>query len=614
MALVFKSIPAELEFCKNELDGFLNVKDDIFVFAKKTDANGFCVKKNDIGVEISYCEKRDFFRALGFAQRVYTDGKSVSQSASFDTLCYMADMSRCAVLSVDGAKKFIRTLALMGYDSLMLYTEDTYEVPEYQYFGHMRGRYTKDELNLLDEYAKSFGIELIPCVQTLAHLENALRWKNVFGEISDTDRILLVDDEKTYDFIECMIKSLRECYSTKRIHIGMDEAHNLGLGKYLDNNGYQDRFLILSRHLARVNEICKKYDFEPMIWSDMYFRLYNHGKYYMSEGRIPQEIIDTVPKDVGLVYWDYYTVDDKTLDCMFENHKAFGNKVLFAGGAWKWRGLVPHDRFSVYSSRLHLGACIRHGCKDVIVTGWGDNGAEASIYSVLSTILLYAEACFDKIADDSELSVRFEELFAISYEDFSLIGMPNEIYKEPVKRDHNPPKYILYNAVLNGLMDMHIPEDASEKYGVFAKKLKPLCTHDKFGYMFDTIYKLCVVLELKANMSQNIYKAYNEGDRQTLKKYADEIIPQTIEKTNELLDAFRTQWFTENKSFGFDVHEIRIGGLIQLMRASANRISDYLDGKADKIEELLQPSLAVAPGQEQLVLSSFKNNISANII
>ena len=33
----------------------------------------------------------------------------------------------------------------MGLNSLMLYMEDTYEIPEYPYFGHLRGRYSQSD-------------------------------------------------------------------------------------------------------------------------------------------------------------------------------------------------------------------------------------------------------------------------------------------------------------------------------------------------------------------------------------------------------------------------------------------------------------------------------------
>ncbi len=51
----------------------------------------------------------------------------------------MLDCSRNAVITVVHFKKWLRQLALLGYNMAMLYTEDTYELPGEYYFGHLRG-------------------------------------------------------------------------------------------------------------------------------------------------------------------------------------------------------------------------------------------------------------------------------------------------------------------------------------------------------------------------------------------------------------------------------------------------------------------------------------------
>ena len=184
----------------------------------------------------------------------------------------MADCSRNAVLTVSAAKRLIDVLHKMGYNMLMLYTEDTYEVDNQPKFGYLRGRYTKEELKEIVAYGEQNGVELIPCIQTLAHLDQIFRWAE-YKEIQDCDDILLAEDERTYKLIDDMFSTLRQCYKTSWIHIGMDEAHNLGKGKYRDIHGEADRFGILSRHLKKVSEIAEKYNFKPMMWSDMFFKL-----------------------------------------------------------------------------------------------------------------------------------------------------------------------------------------------------------------------------------------------------------------------------------------------------------------------------------------------------
>src|SRR5699024_2512192 len=132
------------------------------------------VRANGEKVSITYDKKHHFFRAFSLVLEQLSKGKksfSLKENAQFKTIGPMFDLSRNAVMKVDTFKDMIRVMAMMGFDSAMLYMEDTYEVKDEPYFGYMRGRYSQVELKELDDYAYQFGIELIPCIQTLAHLE-----------------------------------------------------------------------------------------------------------------------------------------------------------------------------------------------------------------------------------------------------------------------------------------------------------------------------------------------------------------------------------------------------------------------------------------------------------
>ena len=176
----------------------------------------------------------------------------------------MLDMSRNGIMKPEEVKKYAATIKKLGYNMIQLYTEDTYEVPGEPYFGYLRGRYSQAELKDIVTYCNSIGVEVIPCIQVLAHLNQIFMWKN-YDAIKDTDDILMVGEARTYELIENMLKSVKECFTTNIINIGMDEAHMLGLGKYLDKNGYQNRFDIIHRHLDRVLALTKKYELKPVM-------------------------------------------------------------------------------------------------------------------------------------------------------------------------------------------------------------------------------------------------------------------------------------------------------------------------------------------------------------
>ena len=135
----------------------------------------------------------------------------------------MLDCSRNAVMKPEKVKEFIDVLAKIGYNTLELYMEDTYEIEGEPYFGYLRGGYTAQELKDIDAYAEEKGVELIPAIQTLAHFNNLAKLPH-YEDIIDINDILLVENEKTYALIDKMFKTLHETFSSRLVNIGMDEA------------------------------------------------------------------------------------------------------------------------------------------------------------------------------------------------------------------------------------------------------------------------------------------------------------------------------------------------------------------------------------------------------
>ena len=86
-------------------------------------------------------------------------------------------------------------------------------------------------------------------------------------------------------------------------------------------------------------------------------------------------------------------------------------------------------------------------------------------------------------------------------------------------------------------------------------------------------------------MGLRIRRAYKKGDKQALAVLADECI-KVEALIGRFLESLKYQWYRENKPFGFEVQDIRIGGLWQRMRRSAERLKAYVNGEAEQIEEL----------------------------
>lgn len=545
---------------------------------------------------VSYAKPHQLVRAFGlFAERI-RDGRpfDVQETPSYDRLGLMADCSRNAVLHAGGYRELIRRLALMGYSEVQLYTEDTYEIEGFPYFGHMRGRYSGEELREMDRYAALFGIELVPCIQTLAHLGTALRWQ-AHADLVDCNDILLIDEPRTYELIERMFEAMSRGLKSRRINIGMDEAHMMGLGKYLDKHGYQDRSSLMLQHFSRVMDIARKYGYETMLWSDMFFRLASSGEYYDADSPIRPDVAALIPKDATLVYWDYYSETPERYDGMMRKHKQLSGNVAFAGGAWKWMGFAPNNQFSRKIATMAHESCLAAGIRDVLVTAWGDNGAEASAFSILPSLQLWAELGYANRFDEEELSRRFRTCAGGIYEDFMALDIANLVpgNEAPGGCSVNPPKYLLYQDVLCGLFDAHVvPGAYEEHYRAAAERMAAAATRNpEWKVLFETQEALCRLLELKSEAGVRIRAAYGEGDKAALTQYARVTLPELAARAERFIEIYRAQWERENKSFGLDVFELRMGGLLQRLKSAIRRLESYASGDLDRVEELEQPVL-----------------------
>lgn len=561
------------------------------ILVKKSERSYISLDSNEGRIE--YNTDVQFIRNIGILVENMKRKKcfQVEEKPVYDSLGVMFDCSRNGVMTIHALKKMVRYLALMGYSSIQLYTEDTFKLEAYPYVGYLRGAYSIEELKEMDKYAQLFGIELIPCIQTLGHLGQVLKW-NAYEHMVDTNDILLVDNEATYEFIEEVFKLMSKSLSSRKINIGMDEAHMIGLGKFLECNGYQDRISIMMRHLNRVLEIANKYDYKPMMWSDMFFRLIAKGKYenYDDTDPFDKKLNNCIPDNLSLVYWDYYSNDRKKYDLMLKKHKQMTDRVLFAGGAWKWTSFNPNNQFSMDNLAVAHESCIEHQVKDTFITSWGDNGAEASIYSILPTMQFWAELCYTNNKDYDYISKRFKTCTSGIYDDF--LKMDNLNYvpdnKKPGKCAVNPTKYILYQDILYGLFDKHIDSVGFEKHFNQCKKEMEECMRkaNQWHYLFDTQYWLSKILETKCSAGIKLREAYKNDNRQLLEDYTNILLPELKEACYQFIECYKRQWQKENKIFGLDVFDIRLGGLIQRIDTAIQRINDYLNNHISQIEEL----------------------------
>ena len=504
------------------------------------------------------------------------------------TLGVMLDCSRNGVHTVDFIKRYVDIISKMGYNMLQLYTEDTMEVENEPYFGHMRGRYTPDEIKEIDAYCIQKGVELVPCIQTLAHYTTLFRWEEYF-KVHDTADILLIDEERTYELLDNIFSTISKNFTSKRINIGMDEAHMVGLGRYLDKHGYVNRFELLLKHLNKVCEIAQKYGFKPMMWVDMFFNF--AFKAYLLDEDVPdfsQDIIDKLPKNMQYIYWDYYSHNKERFDRAFKLTKQLGDTV-YASGSWGWTGFIPHNEFGIDVLKYSMKSCEEYGVEEVFTTIWGDDGGETSRLSVLPTLMCKAEFARGNYDMDS-IKEKFYNLFGVKYDDYMALDVC-ALFDDKTITEQNPDKWGLYNDCFLGLFDeTDAVKYKADNFKTGKERLKKV-DGGEFSSVFRLTEKFCEVMEYKFDLGAKTRKAYKEGNMFELKNLVENRYKPLIPLLEEFYDMFYTHWHTEYKSFGWEVSDLRLGGIIQRIKTCTRRLLDYIEGKETKIDELEQDAL-----------------------
>lgn len=615
-----RTLNLEINLCPAELmRGMTEIKSDYtarfstsqrapnvsFIKNPDTANQGLAVIKEPGRITVKYSRKTDAFRALGRlfgeegAEALRAD---FSETPRFDVLGIMVDCSRNGVLRPEAAKILLRRCALMGINMVMLYTEDTYEVPEEPFFGYLRGRYTWDELKDLDNYADALGIEMIPCIQTLGHLKQVLQWP-AYAAYRDTDSVMLANTPKTYELLEKMITAVTTPFRSRRIHIGMDEAHGIGSGAYRKMFGEQNPFEIINRHLKRVRNLCRQMNLRPMIWSDMYFRLGSKtNAYYDLNSKIPRNVITGIPQDVDLVYWDYYHTDSEFYENFIDKHRAMGQEPVMAGGVWTWNTFWSNLPFSMAATEACMRACKNKKLRQAFVTLWGDDGMECDLFSALPGIQFFAEHGHADRVDNELLRANFRGIcggnFDIWLKASDLDHIPES--SGPSKSYGNCSKWLLWQDPLLSMFDPLISNPLAlkthyENLSAALTRAARTASEDK-RLLFPAL--VARTLALKCTLRREMALAYRAGNQARLRQLLQPLA-ELRRATANLQQEHVALWLSLYKPFGLEVLECRYGGLQARLDSLNDRLNAYLRGKLDAIPELaatLEPPVKMPAG------------------
>ena len=314
-----------------------------------------------------------------------------------------------------------------------------------------------------------------------------------------------------------------------------------------------------------------------------------------------------------LAVWDYYGLKKEDYIKELGQYRCLTDNITFAGGALTWMGFCPDNRYSIVATKQAFLACEEMGIDEACITLWGDDGGECSPFAALPTLFASSEYARGNF-NEALIRERFKQAFGIDFDTFCLLDEPNRVVPCKELKFSNAAKYLLYNDVFLGRENRAAVAGRKEFYADLAEKLSRETKNQEYGYIFKMEETLCRVLELKYDFGVRIRGAYSDGDQKQLQTLCDEMSEIKL-RMQDFYTAFEEYWMRDKKPQGFDVQDIRLGGLLQRITHCQNRLIDYLRGNLETLPELEEmPPEAVMENSVNRYCCYYHIGVTANVI
>ncbi|NCA99101.1 MAG: hypothetical protein EOM70_06970 [Clostridia bacterium] len=283
----------------------------------------------------------------------------------------LIDIGRGKIPTLKNLYELIDLLAELKVNMVQLYMEGySFAFQRYAEFFPDEAPITAEEIRLLDRYARDRFIDLVPCQNTLGHME---AWLSIpeFNTLAEAPeglplvpglppQVTTLDptDPGSLDLVMNLLQELLPNFTSSWVNINFDEPIELGLGKNRDLPDGVSISRIFLDFLGQVLSIVRSHQKSGMIWSDFLFR--------------HPELLYALPKDMIVLDWNY---ESRT---PFEPHARelaeHGIEFILCPGTSSWNSLAGRTDNMKANILDAAEQALRYGARGLLVTDWGDYG------------------------------------------------------------------------------------------------------------------------------------------------------------------------------------------------------------------------------------------------
>lgn len=270
----------------------------------------------------------------------------------------MLDVSRGKVPTLSTLEALVDLCSRLRLNVLMLYVEHTFDFRRHPEIGRGASPLDAESMLALDTYAADRGVELIPCLQSLGHMERLLSIDR-YARLAESDRHWSVSPSHpgTYTLLAELYDEFLPLFASNRFNANCDEPFDLGQGLSAARRPASKPGALFADHVQKLERLARAHGKQLMVWADF---AHKHP--------------DQLPRlghDVVLLDWWYEAKFDAD---RIRKLRRKGFETWACPGTSSWNCLFPRTLNSQENVRRWADAGRRHGASGLLNTDWGDFG------------------------------------------------------------------------------------------------------------------------------------------------------------------------------------------------------------------------------------------------